>query len=356
MKPQPHRNATLIVAYATLAGILLLCLISVLMLWWSGPMEPKLFLQSIGINLLSSVAWAAVFAVVTTRVVNRVQDDILRDKLDAQATDLATRQDLNHDQLVTSVQQEIARMMSALSTWNTTYLPTRTYPPSSGFNEDYNRDLMGLLADTATYTFHGPSARFVASRLDVLRKLPDHVYITMTDPRHEQSIGARAADRKATIPYQSKDVAEIAAQFRDELFASIVALYDLRTRCRIEIALTRSESIYRYELTDDSLFFSWYHSPGSGGSRMPHAMRFSNESMLYRILQLESRRRMDAAEPTKIVFKSDTSAASLLSIMADLTSDPKIDATSIGRYRALHAQVTSDFNSYLRGRRGYGAG
>lgn len=347
MPAAPRNQPRVFVIYASVVGLVIMSLLGVVLVLLSGPVQPALIMQSVGLNVLSSVVWAGVIALSTTWVVNRVRDDELHQFLDEHGQLILTEVKSRLSSFEDTLHLEAQRTMGALTTWRPTYLPIRTYPPTQGFDDSFNRDLMEQLSSTKEYTFQGPSARYVAPRLSALRKLPDRVHIAMTDPRHRASVDARAADRKSTATYEQLEVGQIAERLQEELIGSVISLFDLRQRCRVEIALISDEAIYRYELTDSALFFSWYHSPNSGGKVMPEAMQFAADSMLYRVLDLESRRRMDSSHLAKISFRSDATEQDLVQVVRDLLGDHSADVNTVAHYRRRHAELVARFVEYL---------
>ncbi len=335
------KNNRILVFYETAVGLLLPLIIGLALTWAGGGFEMSGYLRSLGSNLIASVIWAIVVACTTTWVLNRVHDQTVERAIDRQMEKYQA-------EVISKVSDDTRYMIEALSGWAPRYLPVVEYPPSQdSFVDVFNQDVMRAISSSKRYFFQGPSARFVAPRIEALVKIPENVKIAMTDPRSTAAVHLRARDRHSSASvYSGLKVQDIAEKLHEELIGSIVALFDLRDRCSIHVVFVDQPAVYRYEMTDDMLFLSWYHSAASQGKWMPQAMRFGRESMLYAILMLEMERRFEAVGPG-YRFAANDPEDKIVEILKELGCK---DANQklVESYRRKYLSHTAKFRDYLK--------
>lgn len=80
---------------------------------------------------------------------------------------------------------------------------------------------------------------------------------------------------------------------------ALIALFDCREHCEIEIGLSNITSPVRIEIFDEAMYTSFYRSPESRRNTHPETARFSKESQIYQIFKDECRRQMQLAASRK---------------------------------------------------------
>jgi hypothetical protein len=129
--------------------------------------------------------------------------------------------------------------------------------------------------------------------------------------------------QRQTDNMPTKPVNDLIADIRQEILMSVVALFDQRNMCGINIAFSREPSTTRLEVFDDAVYLSWYQGPKSAKLPFPETFRFPHGSFLYEVYAQEVRRRHEIAEHT-LTFRRNTTEAELL------TSLERLTGTSIG--------------------------
>lgn len=280
-------------------------------------------LSSLGLNLIASVIFALVFSFFATEK----QEKALKENLDEQFQELS------------------ARMLDQMSESNKMFLPIARYPAVNGFGEQFNIDMERSLAETSSFVFRGPSPRYVAARLKHSSRHPGSVRISMIDPQNREALFKRAADRRRWPSSRDKDTQQLCDEVKEEIFCSVVALFDYRHACPVEISYTADPSVYRYEMFDDSVYVCWYHGQVSLGKEMPEALRFSNDSFWYDMLKMEDKRLHDLSK-IKVRFDASHDEAYLLSHLQQLSGEQKTEQ-DVASWRSTYPEFSRNFIDFL---------
>lgn len=315
--------------YAPALALLVIVLVGILLVWGNGDLRSPEAKFAIGLNLFASAIFALVFASLSSWVASQIQNATLQDSL----------YDFK-DEILRRISDRDAR-----------YLPFEQFPASDSFDEAFNRSLMTSIEGSGTYDFCGPSARFVAARLRMVRNCPQSIRIAMIDPGMSAAVTRRAADRQAWLSSEDKKHEELEKEFRDELMMTIVSLFDLRNTVPVRIVYTSDMVVYRMELTDDSVFFSWYHGDSSSGREMPESAKFGAESLYFNVLRREMTRRFEIL-PKQIVFDSSKNDSDLLNHLRAI-SGMSLTPAEIQIWREKHPAYTNSFTRFLESL-GYG--
>lgn len=230
-------------------------------------------LAQIGAGLAASV----VFAIIYTVLANREYAEVIRAEIAGQLTD------------------HMAMILREMNQLNQLFLPTDQYPATRDFDIRVNRAITNDLCRSNTYFFRGTSAKYVPARLRLSPHHIDLIQVILLDPRDRVAIEARASDRRSRPEHEGKGLAEIAAEMRNEILLAIIALFDCREHCEIEIGLSNITSPVRIELFDEAMYTSFYRSMESRRNTHPETARFSKESQIYQMFKDECRRQMQLA-------------------------------------------------------------
>jgi hypothetical protein len=248
----------------------------------SVPFDDKL--TQIGTGLAASI----IFALIYTVFANREFSHLIKAEIADQLSD-----HLN----------DILRQIRQL---NTLYLPTGQYPATQDFDARFNSDLTRDMSHSRAYFFRGTSAKYVPARLRHCSHHLDTASVMLLDPRDNGTIRARATDRRKRPEYTGKDLPDIAREIRDEILLAVVALFDCRDTCDIELGFSTTTSPVRVEVFDDAIYTSLYRAAESERNTHPETARFSRDSQTYLIFRDEWKRQMQLASPRKIFTASDT--------------------------------------------------
>jgi hypothetical protein len=167
----------------------------------------------------------------------------------------------------------------------------------------------------------------------------------MLDPDNAGALARRVADMSARWSDDATPEDEHEG-LRNTILKSIVALFDCRHMGTIDVMLDNDPSVYRYEVTDEAIFLTWYHDPGSVGREFAQTFRFGSESYFYNSLRLELLRRFDMAG-RKMSFRQEMTDADLARVLNNLFTT-KVSVAEIGKWRHEYATEISDFRIHLK--------
>jgi len=274
---RPYRYAiALVLACASVLTLILLYLDR------SVPVKDKL--TQIGTGLAASI----IFAVIYTIFANREFSELIKAEITEQLSD------------------HMSKILHDIKQLNELFLPTDQYPATREFNPRFNRDIMSDMSHSSNYFFRGTSAKYVPGRLRKSDHHLDLAQVRLLDPRDRSAIEARAADRRRRPEHDGKAFAEIAQEMRNEILLALVALFDCREQCDIEIGFSTATSPVRIEIFDRAIYTSLYRSTESLRNTHPETARFARDSQPYLIFKDECRRQMQLAISRRRFTTRDT--------------------------------------------------
>jgi hypothetical protein len=279
MRRRPYRYA---LALVLVSG----SLIALILLYADRSTSLKDKLAQIGAGLAASI----IFAVIYTIFANREYAELIRaeiaDQLAGQLNDI-----LHH-----------------IKQLNQLFLPTDQYPASKDFDPRFNRDLTRDMCQSAFYFFRGTSAKYVPARLRISDHHLEVAQVILLDPQDDTTIEARAMDRRRRPGYEGKTLVEIEDETRGEILLALIALFDCRDQCDIEIGFSSITSPVRIEVFDNAIYTSLYRSTESQRNTHPETARFGRDSQTYQIFRDECRRQLQLASSRKRFTTRETDA------------------------------------------------
>lgn len=311
--------------YAFAVACLVVLIAAILLIKLNDNLGWRELLSAIGLNLLASIVFAVIFATLSERVRERG----LRSGLVEQFSTLSDH--LRADLLRTA----------------STYLPSKVYQAAQSFGESFNQDVGVALEASRSFSFKGTSAKYVAQRIRNAGHKPQHLRVITLDPSNDASIRHRAADRQMQPKLTNQDIDIIAGEIRNEIYMSLVSLFDIRHMCTVELLFNDRPLVTRIELFDDSVFVSWYRGPQSAKVPFPETHRFPSGSFTYEVEwhTVASEFRM-AAEDVKVFQGRDTDA----DLCAYLTGLSGSDVTNahLTRWRQQYRLFIEPFDRRLK--------
>jgi hypothetical protein len=328
-QPPERQNHTLR-RYAFALAIVILLVIAFALTVQDRRLDLRQQLSAIGLNLMASVVFAVIFTVVSSRIQERVLQSQLTRELDTRFERLSSQ------------------MTTQIATTNTQYLPARTYQPASEARDDFNRDVSTSLDKTGLYLFRGTSAKYVAARIKASSRQLQGLKVITLDPGSDRILRPRAVDRSRIPSNRGKSVEALVAEIRDEILMSMVALFDCRELCSIEVTYAAETAVTRADLFDDAVYLSWYYGPESTRQTFPEAFRFDAGSFVYSIQRSEMFRRFEVAEQGQSKFDLDPSQedADLISLLKDST-DHDFSREDLTRWRQSYETFSRPFIAQL---------
>ncbi|MEU6034697.1 hypothetical protein ABZ801_04760 [Actinomadura sp. NPDC047616] len=278
--------------------------------------------SAVGLNLIASVVFAGIFS----HLSGKVQERLLLERIEG------TIGKLSDD------------LFGKLDGYDERYMPTGTYGAGDRYDKEYNRHVTDSLANTRSYYFRGTSAKYVPARLHRAPRgnLRD-VRIIMLDPRNREVLEARAAIKKDQTGSTEK-VEDLAAEIKEEILMSVVALYECRNFCSPEIAFVQDVAATRIEMFDDAAYISWYQGPDSANKPFPESLKFARGTFLYEVQSQELLGRYGLANPLKITRSMPES--DILQELTELAGRP-VTSDDVRRWSEEHARYVADFKRFL---------
>lgn len=227
----------------------------------------------VGAGLAASI----IFAVIYTVLANREYSELIRTEIEQQLTG------------------HLNEVLHHIKQLNQAFLPTDQYPATKDFDKRFNKDLSNDLEHSTFYFFRGTSAKFIPARLRICDHQLEVAQVVLLDPRDKNTIEARAKDRRRRPEYEGKPLHVIEEEIRGEILLAVVALFDCRDQCAIEIGFSAATSPVRIEVFDNAIYTSLYTSPDSQRNTHPEAARFGRDSQTYQIFRDECRRQLQLA-------------------------------------------------------------
>jgi hypothetical protein len=280
--PRPPNPQKALYRYAFALAIVISAALSITFFVIDNETSTKVKLASAGASLGSSV----VFALIFTGLANREFNQLIREEIRA------------------SFRAHSATLLTEIREWNRDYLPTDRYPGTAGFDSSFNRDLMRDLQASTLYTFRGASAKYVPVRVAHSGGTLTSLRVIVLNPNSGAAVQRRARDRAQNPKYAGVSAAELQGKLLTEVRASVIALFDCRFTCAVDISFVDSEpAVTRLELLDGAAYVSLYHSGGSAVHAYPETVRFDRSNALYSVYLLETNRQFEDA-PMRTRFGS----------------------------------------------------
>jgi hypothetical protein len=283
--------------------------------------------SAIGLNLIASVVFALMFVALANWVQDRNVQSTIRD---------------GFKELGEQVRNNAA-------TTDRLFVPQKTYEPvnpGSNYGDEFNLEVTRDLEESDFFAFNGPSARYVAARLLAARHHPTHIRIAMIGPANKAAIQRRAFDRRSWAGNEGQTIEQIKRDLRRELLVNVVALFECRDICPIEILYTDSTAVYRYVMLDQAVYVSWYFGPKSAQMELPESYRFGRESFVYSVFRLDLMRKFEMSDE-KVTFKASHDDRFLLDHLRQITGNDITEA-ELEAWRAEHRKDSDSFSAYMR--------
>lgn len=130
--------------------------------------------------------------------------------------------------------------------------------------------------------------------------------VILLDPRDKATIEARAIDRRRRPEHEGKPLIDIEEEIRGEILLALIALFDCRDQCDIDVGFSITTSPVRIEIFDNAIYTSLYRSPESQRNTHPETARFSKDSQTYQIFRDECRRQLQLASSRRRFTTSES--------------------------------------------------
>src|SRR5258708_9228926 len=163
-------------------------------------------------------------------------------------------------------------------------LPTAIYESSNLPKPEFRNSLIGHLSSSTRYDHFGTSAHFASFRIARSVQHPevaqlDQIRLSILDPRADDTIRAHCELRLdgAVGDRYSEAVSQEVMRLKDEIFVTLMALYDIRHSVSTTVFLHSSLPFFRCEMFDGAMFLTYY----LGSARFPETLEFSTSTRSY---------------------------------------------------------------------------
>jgi hypothetical protein len=312
--------------YASSLASIVVALVGVSLLFWDKSVTLDRGLSTIGLGLIS----AALSALLISGINTRVQERILLEKIGDEFSTLATR--------ITDNAAELNN-----------YVPIGQYAATEDFNPNFNRAITNALETSSLYYFRGTTAKYVPARLQraaQVARVPNQVKVVMLDVKAVKAVRRKAGDLKKRHSTGEMSTEVLMDQIIDETLMSLVALFDCRHLCSIEIGLNPASGLTRVELFDSSVFISWYANPAVARLYFPETMKFKAESYMHEYQRLELLRRVEICDH-KVTFDSNQEEDDILDILTNIAAR-RVTRDEVEAWRVSYDQMIESFLDQLR--------
>lgn len=270
-------------------------LLAAVLLWAATQVESgtwKEFLNAIATGLLVSAAFGIAQALVTSHV----SAELLR----------------------ASVVEEVSRSLAQSSN---AYYPTNEYPASRAPDPLFNSQLSGDLRGSSTFWFRGFSARYAAARLSFNQNVSLQAHLILPDPRLVGTLEGRIDYAIRHKVYPNLDRNGILAKVKKDILLGITGLFEARHNCAIvELILTPTPLLDRYEIFRDAIWVTLYSDPGQG-TKFPRTLRFPASSVMYLMQQADCLQTRNHPSSRVISFPRTLSDEGVLGMFKEITGE-----------------------------------
>jgi hypothetical protein len=275
----------------------------------------------------SGLAASIIFAIIYTVLANREYSELIKNEIADQLT------------------AHLSDMLKQVKQLNLLFLPTDQYPATREFDHRFNTDLNRDMCASSFYFFRGTSAKYIPARLHRCDHHLDSAQVILLDPRDQDTIGARARDRRRRPEYSGKSLEAIERDLKSEILLALVALFDCRDQCDIEVGFIKSTSPVRIEIFENAIYTSVYRAPESARNTHPETARFGKDSQTYQIFREECKRQFQLTAPRRL-FTTRDNDRNLCEFAFSLGFE-KLDATGLQRERERYQAFIAPFMGAL---------
>jgi hypothetical protein len=163
-------------------------------------------------------------------------------------------------------------------------LPTAVYEESSVPKRDFRKNFAILFNGSTRYDHCGTTAHFASFRLAAAQRNPqvtrlDQIRLCILDPRAREIIRAHCYLRllEGADERLSDFVTAEIIRLQDEIYTTLVALYDISDTVSTSVFLHANLPYFRCEMFDSGMFLTYY----IGGSAYPETLEFATSTRPY---------------------------------------------------------------------------
>ncbi len=215
-------------------------------------------------------------------------------------------------------------------------IPSDYFPPSNEPDPRFNNVLSTALSKSHLYLFKGVTGRFIPARLSVVNHHNLTCKILLIDPANEDLLHLYIRDRFGGN-IGNTDMAERVKRVKEEIFMTIVDLFDQARWTSIDIKMYHGPIFYRTEIFDDQVFISYFTDKMP--TAFPTTYLYNKGSFFYTAFLTDFNQTFDLA-PISIPFNSRSTEQDLLKILIQIGCD-------VGRLSQLRNKAAQFRENFL---------
>ena len=275
---------SLVEKYATRFFAAIIALLCVLMFYFGPKIAPdyKDVFISVSTSLFASLIFALIYSSIVDRHHLTVVSNELARNVERAVEEMKNLQQDNVQKItdVTSTKiEEIEKsFFHEISHHFRELIPADHFPSTEQPDQHFNNTLNGTLAKSRFYLFKGVTGRYIPGRLSGVAQHNLTCRILLIDPANVDLLQLYVRDRfgnTTSIAEVSKRVETV----RQEIYMTIVDLFDQARRTSVEIKLYNGPIFYRTEIFDEKMFISFFTVKTS--TAFPTTYLYTKDSFFY---------------------------------------------------------------------------
>ena len=223
-------------------------------------------------------------------------------------------------------------------------LPTKVFPATSLPTAEFDLYFNPMLTRSKTYRFKGDSGSFTSFRVTYLIESTYHlekeITLLLLDPRETRLFEERAQIELAGSKgqYSRAQLKEKTKEMQNDVYVTLVALFDIRHRINVDVAFHRELMFLRSEIVDDGIFVTYYL-----GGEFPGTYLYSQNTLAYEAYLMNFRQNCEIAV-ARFSFNNELEEDSFIAILKELGSETNMEDLRrlkderFARYREMTAR------------------
>lgn len=273
---------------------------------------------AVSTSLLASLIFALVYSSVVERHHMNVVNDELASSVKNAVSEMKELQQESMQKITDSTLAKIEEIEKSyyheISLHFRELIPIDYFPPTNQPDQRFNNILNASLATSRLYLFKGVTGRFISSRLSKVNYHNLTCKILLIDPAGEDLLRLYIRDRFGTT-VSSAEVTERVRKVRQEIYMSVVDLYDQAGWTSIEIKMYNGPIFYRTEIFDEHLFISYFTAKTP--TAFPTTYVYTKDSFFYTAFLTDFNQTFELSS-ISTVFNSRSTEQNLLNFLTQI--------------------------------------
>ena len=202
-------------------------------------------------------------------------------------------------------------------------MPAKIYPSTQTPTIEFNSDFDASLDQAQTFKYKGDTASYTTYRLNLLsqagRLKEKEVKLLVLDPDELSLLEDRVRVEKFGQDYSKEQLHEAIESMRNKIFVTIVALFDISHKARIDIKFHNDHIFFRSEILDDGIFLTY-----CVGGEYPSTFLYSRETVTYDAFLLDFQQTWHSTKKA-IHFDSDLKEEKIIEILKEMKCQINLD-------------------------------